>query len=63
MRRYGIVASEATLLQRPNDIEIKHYKSTYSLQQFVKLILPSKGPTGPEMTNVNNSNYKTNCLI
>ena len=32
-KRCGMIANETTLHKRPNDTEIKNYRSPYSLQQ------------------------------
>ena len=33
IRRWGMIADETTLHERPNDIEIKNYRCQYVLQQ------------------------------
>lgn len=51
-KRWGMVVNETTLNQRPNDIEVKDYRSLNNFNNEQSIYTAQKSIKGPEMTNV-----------
>lgn len=51
-KRWGMVVNETTLNQRPNDIEVKDYRSLNNFNNEQSIYTGQKSIKGPEMTNV-----------